>query len=264
MFAATGKGVVVFDAPQTMAGKLLGAIASVTKEPVTHLVYSHSHLDHIGGASEFGPSVKIIASTGTAAMLRRFNDKRRPQPSISFASGYDLKVGTLRAKLTVANSGHDDGSLYIFLPDKRILMTVDIVYPGWVPFTNLGMSHDVGLFVKSHDDLLAYNFDIFVGGHLGRAGTRKDVEVAREYVHDLIAATEQARASVDFMAIARQTGTENKWLMAKAYMDAVADTCAKTMIAKWSARLGATDVSTPGHCWVMQEFMNINGSPRPK
>ena len=38
--------------------------------------------------------------------------------------------------------------------------------------------------------------------------------------------------------------------------------CATKVIAKWGDKLGGADVSTPGHCWVMQEYLNINGMPR--
>ena len=32
------------------AGLIRRAIAEVTDKPITHLIYSHSHIDHIGGA----------------------------------------------------------------------------------------------------------------------------------------------------------------------------------------------------------------------
>ena len=48
MFLATGEGVIVVDAPPTIGNKLLSAIAEVTNEQVTHIIYSHSHADHIG------------------------------------------------------------------------------------------------------------------------------------------------------------------------------------------------------------------------
>jgi hypothetical protein len=35
------------------------------------------------------------------------------------------------------------------------------------------------------DKVLAYDFDVLVGGHLGFPGTRRDVEVARDYTFDV-------------------------------------------------------------------------------
>jgi glyoxylase-like metal-dependent hydrolase (beta-lactamase superfamily II) len=50
MFLTTGEGVIVVDAPPTIGDKLLKAIAEVTDEPITHVIYSHSHADHIAAA----------------------------------------------------------------------------------------------------------------------------------------------------------------------------------------------------------------------
>jgi hypothetical protein len=47
-------------------------------------------------------------------------------------------------------------------------------------------------------------------------------------------------------------------------MDRVADVCSSTMIDKWSKRLAGAHVSTPGHCWPMQEHLGINGLPTAK
>lgn len=260
MFAATGEGVVVFDAPPTIGGNLSRAIAETTDEPVTHLVYSHSHIDHIGAASQFD-GVEIVASEETAAKISRFDDESRPDPTVTFAEDYTLTVGDLTAELSAAGEGHEPGNLFIYLPDDGVLMAVDIAFPGWVPFTNLGMAEDVGRYAEHFEELLAFDFDTFVGGHVGRAGTRDDVETQAAYVADLVDAANEGRRTVDFTAVAERTGYDNKWLLVRTYMDEVADVCTETMMAKWSDRLGGADVNTAGHCWVMQEFLNINGEP---
>lgn len=261
--AATGEGVVVFDAPPTIGENLSAAIEALTDEPVTHLVYSHSHIDHIGAAGQFA-GVTIIASDATAAKLVRFgDDEARPDPTVTFASDYALAIGDLDAALSVSGEGHEPGNLFIHFPEDRVLMAVDLAFPGWVPFTNLGMAEDVGLYAENVAALLTYDFDTFVGGHVGRAGTRGDIEAQRDYVVDLIDAARDGREQVAFGAIGARTGYENKWLLVRTYMDEVADVCAETMIAKWGGRLGGADVNTRSHCWVMQEFLNINGEPSP-
>src|SRR4029078_11672017 len=59
MFLTTGKGVIVVDAPPSFGDKMLKAIAEVTKEPITYVIYSHSHADHIGGAGGRRPAACI-------------------------------------------------------------------------------------------------------------------------------------------------------------------------------------------------------------
>ncbi|WP_245331876.1 MBL fold metallo-hydrolase [Bradyrhizobium sp. NAS80.1] len=54
MFLVYDKGVVVVDAPPSYSAHLKQAIADVTDRPITHLIYSHAHIDHIGGAAYLG------------------------------------------------------------------------------------------------------------------------------------------------------------------------------------------------------------------
>ena len=48
MFLVTGKGVIAVDAPPSIGKNYLKAIAEVTDEPITVVIYSHAHRDHIG------------------------------------------------------------------------------------------------------------------------------------------------------------------------------------------------------------------------
>src|SRR5882757_5625868 len=71
MFLVYETGVVVVDAPPSYAAKLKQAIAEVTPLPITHLVYSHSHADHIGGAGSLGGKPIIVAQEETLKFLKR-------------------------------------------------------------------------------------------------------------------------------------------------------------------------------------------------
>jgi hypothetical protein len=73
MFMVYEKGVVVIDAPPSYAQSIPKAIAEVTDKPITHIVYSHSHADHIGGAKGLGGSPFIIAQEETRRLLERAN-----------------------------------------------------------------------------------------------------------------------------------------------------------------------------------------------
>jgi glyoxylase-like metal-dependent hydrolase (beta-lactamase superfamily II) len=81
VFATTGKGVVLFDAPPSFAQHIVNAVSETTKEPIVELVYTHLHVDHIGGASlvlQSKPGVQILAESGTAEFLREVQDPHRP------------------------------------------------------------------------------------------------------------------------------------------------------------------------------------------
>jgi hypothetical protein len=80
MFMVSSAGVVACDAPPTLGENYFKAIAEVTDKPVTHLVYSHEHVDHIAGAHLFAKDVTIVANARTAELLASRKDPRRPAP----------------------------------------------------------------------------------------------------------------------------------------------------------------------------------------
>ncbi|MDP9368231.1 MAG: MBL fold metallo-hydrolase [Chloroflexota bacterium] len=258
MFLTTGQGVIVVDAPPSIGEKLLTAIAEVTAEPVTHVVYSHTHADHIGAAHLFPDDATYVAHEATAAQLAERNDPNRPVPTVTFADSSTLTVGDQTLELTYRGNNHEPGNIFVYAPKQKVLMLVDIIFPGWVPFQDLALAEDVPGFVEAHDEALAYDFETFVGGHLTRLGTRQDIEVQREYVLDIRANAAEALQTVDFMAIAQQTGFENQWLLFDTYLDAVAQACTDATLAEWDGRLGGAEVYTFGHCWTMMESLRID------
>ncbi len=177
MFLTTGEGVIVVDAPPSIGENLLAAIAEVTDEPVTHVVYTHTHADHIGVAHLFPDDATYIAHEATAAQLAERNDPNRPVPTVTFAESYELIVGDQTLELAYQGNNHEPGNTFVYAPRQKVLMVVDIVFPGWVPFQDLALAEDVPGYVAAHDEILTYDFETFVGGHLTRLGTREDVEV---------------------------------------------------------------------------------------
>jgi hypothetical protein len=61
MFLVYSNGVVVVDAPPSYSQHIPQAIAEVTDKPITHVIYTHSHADHIGGTKGLGGNPIIIA-----------------------------------------------------------------------------------------------------------------------------------------------------------------------------------------------------------
>ena len=99
-----------------------------------------------------------------------------PVPTVTFSKNYTLTIGNQTLKLDYYGNNHLPGNILIYAPKQKVLMLVDIVFPGWVPFPDLAIAKDVAGFIKAHDIALDnYDFDKFVGGHLTRLGTRNDV-----------------------------------------------------------------------------------------
>ncbi|HWU86573.1 MAG TPA: MBL fold metallo-hydrolase [Kofleriaceae bacterium] len=258
MFIPTGSGVIVVDAPPTIGTRLLDAIHETTSEPITHVIYSHHHTDHIGAADMFPPGVIRIAQTETGALLAADHDPHRPPPTVTFDTSYTLKVGTETLQLDYHGNVHEPGNIFIYAPNEKVLMLVDVVYPGWVPFERLAVSQQIPPWIAAHDTILTYDFTWYLGGHLTRIGTRDDVLLQRQYVQDLRAAAAAALQSVQLAPLVPHVDPQNPWALFMAYLGSVAEQCATSQIAKYRGKLGAIDLHAYNHCWTMMESLRID------
>ena len=266
MFLVTDKGVVAIDAPPSLGQKYLRAIAEVTDKPVNYMIYSHAHIDHIGAAGLFPKNVTIIAQDETARELQSAKAVAKnvtmvpPIPTITFSKNYTLEIGNQTLKLDYYGTNHLPGNIFIYAPKQKVLMLVDIVFPGWVPFPYLAIAKDTAGFIKAHDIALEkYDFDTLVGGHLTRLGTRNDVIVQKEFVTDLENAATKANQEILFSKVAQQVGHfDNPWLLFSKYIDAVNEKCTQTLLPKWESRLGGAGVFMSTHCFSMSEAERVD------
>ena len=258
MFLVTGEGIIVVDAPPSIGQNYLKAIEEVTDESITHVIYSHSHIDHIGAASMFPEDATIISHQLTADKLKMRDDPKRPVPTVTFEDKYTLEVGSQTLELEYHGPMHAPGNIFIYAPQQKVLMLVDVVFPGWVPFKDLAMAEDVPVFINAHDKILEYNFETFVGGHLTRLGTPEDVQIQKEYFDDIQKNAGLANQQVDFMSIAQKVGFENLWLVFQIYADTITQQCTDATLPNWIDRLGGADLFTYDHCWKISESQQID------
>ena len=268
MFLVTDEGVVAVDAPPSIGQNYLKAIAEVTDKPITHVIYSHAHLDHIGAAGMFPENATYIAHEETANELQRavnlaVNDSMIPPvPTITFPNNYTLQIGNQTLNLDYYGVNHMPGNLFIEAPNQRVLLLIDVIFPGWVPFAYLALAEDATGFIEAHDIALNnYAFDTFVGGHLTRLGTAEDIAIQKEFVSDLQDAAAKANNEVLFSDIAMEVGSfDNPWLLFSKYVDAVDAHCVETMLPEWEDRLGGAEAFMPTHCFTMTEHGRVDPS----
>jgi hypothetical protein len=120
-------------------------------------------------------------------------------------------------------------------------MLVDIVNAGWVPIYNLNLSEDVPGYLAAPDRALAYPWKHYIGGHLGRLGTRDDIALHQQYVADIVDSCNAALGSVDPTPYFVKYGA-NVWAGVKGYLDEVTAHAADPVIAKYTGVLAAADV----------------------
>jgi len=171
MFMTYENGVVVVDAPPSYASHIPQAIAEVSNKPITHLVYSHAHTDHIGGAKSLGGRPIIIAQAETNRLLARDSDPNRPLATVTFEDRYRLSVGNQALELSYHGNAHLPGNTFIYAPKQRTLMVVDVIFPGWMPWRRFAVAQDIPAYFAQVKEINAMNFDTLVGGHVARTGT---------------------------------------------------------------------------------------------
>ena len=258
MFLTTGQGVIVVDAPPSIGQNYLSAIAEVTDEPITHVIYSHTHNDHVGSINMFPDDAVYIAHQDAADTLAKRNDPNRPIPTITFEDKYTLDVGNQKLELEYNGPMHESGNISIYAPQQKVLMLVDVVFPGWTPFKDLAMAQDVPEFLAAHDKILEYDFDTYIGGHLTRLGTMEDVQTQKEYFQNIQDSAAKANQEVSFMEIGQEVGFSNPWLVFQIYADTITQQCTDEVVPKWIDRLGGVDLFTYDHCWKISESQRID------
>jgi len=209
MFLVTGEGVIVIDAPPSIGDKIFKAISEVTNETITHLIYSHSHKDHIGAAHIFHqPGIEIVAQKETGDILKMRNDSDRPIPTITFLDNTTLTIGNKTIQLTYPGPYHQRGNIFIYLPEQKVLMAVDQLAPGEVPWKHLAATPEVPALMRSYDQALAYDFDVYVPGH-GNTGTKEDIKIQQEYINDLKINSQFALTNVNFTEATENIDKQN-------------------------------------------------------
>ena len=258
MFLVYESGVVVVDAPPSYAQYIPRGIAEVTDKPITHLIYSHSHYDHIGGAKSLGGHPTIIAQEETKRLLLRANDPNRPIPTVTFKDKYTLKVGSKTLELSYHGVAHEPGNIFIYAPAQRTLMVVDVVFPGWMPWRRFALAQDVPGFFAQVKEINDMDWDTLVAGHVERTGTHADVAMQLEFMNDLRSAARKALKSTKPGEGLDPADNDNPWAFAGNYIDRVVIQCVNDLTPKWSTKLAGYDVYIWDQCYAMEQSLRID------
>lgn len=215
-FIVTPAGVVVIDAlgSPVLASKLLAEIKRITPIPVTHLIVTHYHADHIYGLQVFkAAGVRILAHVkgrdyvgSEVARLRIEASQRELAPWIDTHTRVvaadewldgttELTLGGSRIQIQAMGPAHTPEDLVIHLPAEGVLFAGDLVFRGRIPFVGQA---DSGRWVKALGDMLALRPKVVVPGH-GAVSTQAvaDMELTRAYLAHLRASMGKAAKNMD-------------------------------------------------------------------
>jgi len=247
-FLTTSDGVVVLDAPPTIGNNIQRAVdeiasANGVSNKVEYLVYSHHHADHVGAASLFDKSVTRIGHEATRSLLLRDNDPARPPNEETFQDRRTLEIGGERIDLAWHGANHSPDNIIIHLPDHDALMLIDIVNPGWAPVFQSNLTDDIPGYLQAPAKALEYPWTHFIGGHLGRLGTRDDLALHQQYMADIAESSRKAIDTVDYTRYFAKY-PDNPWAAFRGGLEETVATAAAPVIEKYTGVLAAADVFT--------------------
>ena len=214
----TAKGVVVVDTKLPGWGQpLLDAIRKVTNRPVTTIINTHTHGDHVSGNVEFPAEVEIVAHENTAANMKemRPNSSAAPNPNppniFKDNNGRGLAERTFTDRLTIGSGAdqidlhyfgraHTNGDAMVYFPAHRVLHMAD-VFPGKelpiMDANNGGTGVGYADTLSKAASFIEKNADTIINGHFATTTTLADlkayIEFIRGYVKDVQAAKSGGR-----------------------------------------------------------------------
>ena len=267
MIVVSDVGAILIDAPPSIGAGLLKAVNDVAPgAKVVQLVYSHAHIDHIGYAGEIQksyPSMAVTAHEETRKILERAQDPARPIPTATFNTqdqNFPLAVGNQTLQLQYPGPNHEPGNIGIYHAGQKVLMLVDVVFPGWMMWRRLADAQDVpGYFDLVKSMSTRWDFDHLIAGHVGRAGTKADVAQQLDFLTDLHNAAYAGLVTIKPGETVNPKNANNVWAYYRDYVDRVANHCVNTVSPKWATKLAAYDVWIYDQCMAMEQSLRIDG-----
>lgn len=173
----TGDGVVLVDNKFARNhDAIMGHVQSVTEEPITYVVGTHHHGDHMGGNPQFSTHAQIIGHENNRTNMIR-GDQPSP-PTIVFAEETSIFVGAAEVRAYHFGQGHTNGDAIVYFPDLRAIHGGDLLH-GTAPFIDYANGGSSKAWISTLDGALALDWDVAIPGH-GAVMTRADVQGFRD------------------------------------------------------------------------------------
>jgi glyoxylase-like metal-dependent hydrolase (beta-lactamase superfamily II) len=178
-FVITGNGVVAIDTGSTPghAATAVQALREYTTLPVTHVILTHAHLDHVGGLRAF-PGAQVIAQAGFTAELATLNDlpmlwrrflpagathRHHIQPDRLVDTPTTVDIDGVEFVLYPVHGGETDDALLVHVPARGVVFTGDILMPYFgAPFFAEGSPEGLFDAMRLVEDLAP---DLVIHGH---------------------------------------------------------------------------------------------------
>jgi cyclase len=206
----TANGVTVVDTKNPGWGSpVLEKIKTLTDKPVTTIINTHTHGDHVSGNVEFPATVDIIVQANTAENMKKMipnstaADQKVPAQTIFQQNGgKGLPKHTFKDKMTVGKGadevdlfyfgrGHTNGDAFVLFPSLRVLHAADIFSGKNIPLldaNNGGSAVEIGNSLEKAANALNGKYDTIVTGHSNEmtpADLREYIQFNRDFINDV-------------------------------------------------------------------------------
>lgn len=251
-FYVGDKGVLLFDAPEGRGKYLLQAIRDVTPLPVTVLVYSHYHVDHIGDspfwndeAKKEGVNLRIIASKATAEKMQFMNSRLPVATQVLSKKDDQFKFEKQTIELhRFVKAGHTDDHSVWLLKQEKVAHSPDLLNPDQLPMMGFAVSDTLVYHDSNLRQVEMLDWKYFIGGH-GNIGSHDDFKFQRQFLNDLRDTTIKVRKEESFGKFMNKTAN-NHADFARAQREAIIKKVTEVLRPKYGHMYGY-DASMPAN-----------------
>jgi glyoxylase-like metal-dependent hydrolase (beta-lactamase superfamily II) len=218
----TANGVVLVDTKLPGWGQpLLDKLKTVTTKPVTMVINTHTHGDHVSGQLEFAGNIEYVAHENTKTNMQKLDDFKLPAnagklPSKTFKDTLTLLSGNDRIELHYFGQAHTNGDAWVVFPALRVVHAGDAFAGKQVPLVDMGNG---GSGVKYPETLMkAYNgiknVDTIITGHSNTTMAFADLKQYADFNKDFLtwvqgeikAGKTPAQAAAEYKVPAKYSG----------------------------------------------------------
>ena len=205
-------GVAVVDTKNPGWGQpILDAVKKLTPKPVTMIINTHTHGDHVSGNVEFPATVDVVVHENTAANMKRLTGRgstpEKPVPGIFEQNkGRGMPKRTFRDRMTIGSGadqidlhyfgrGHTNGDAWVLFPALRVVHAGDIFSGKNLPLldgNNGGSGVEIGDSLAKAHGALSKSADIIITGHSAQA-TMNELQEYAQFNRDFLAAAQAAK-----------------------------------------------------------------------
>jgi len=128
----TEKGVVIVDTKNPGMGPgILEKVKSVTDKPVTMIINTHTHGDHVGSNSAFTGAVEFVAHENCKSSMEKMaafqtDDGKKFLPGKTYKDKLSLLKGNDKIDLYYFGRGHTSGDTFVVFPALKIMHAGDM------------------------------------------------------------------------------------------------------------------------------------------